>query len=329
MKQFSIFAILFLVLMPFIVSAADDPKDVKACEEARKESKEKIFDGFKVWESYLEKFPHGTCYSEAINNIKISGRGSVMTRSYQDEKNKEFFSESIAEYHLNSCAKTPTESVNIFAHDGNGNSVKADVYVDDNKIGTTPGEFKVPGCSFKLILRANNKYFYKKLNLQGGFDTTFINATLQPELQWSKKATKVKSPENYCKNLKEGGHKDWRLPTIDDFKTAIKCPSKLNGGNCEFYIKSYKSVKESSAETKFETKGEEVWISSAKGAKISFLEENKAFVAVSPDCPVSDNYVMIKRAENGEKSVYFQSVCLMDGSKKKEKSGDYDVRCVR
>lgn len=258
------------------------------------------------------------------------GRSYISTFSSRtkDGGGDEVSAEFAAEYSRDSCKKEATVPIIVFAHDEDGEAVSADVYIDDNKIGTAPGSFYVPICSFKLILKAKNKYFYKKLELHKEV-STFVNATMKPELQWSKKATKVKSPENYCKNLKEGGHKDWRLPTIDDFKTVINCPSKLNGGNCEFLIESYKSLNKSGSETKWATKENELWVSQTKGAKISSLEENEVFVAVSPDCPFSNNYVMIKGAENGETSAYFQSLCLMDGSKKKEKSGDYDVRCVR
>ncbi|MBO4711520.1 DUF1566 domain-containing protein [bacterium] len=55
-------------------------------------------------------------------------------------------------------------------------------------------------------------------------------------LQWSKKprfySTWVAANE-YCANLEEDGHKDWRLPTIDDWRSAVeKCPETATGGKC-------------------------------------------------------------------------------------------------
>lgn len=39
--------------------------------------------------------------------------------------------------------------------------------------------------------------------------------------------------ENYCKNLKQGGFADWRLPTIDELRTlVVNCPKVESGGAC-------------------------------------------------------------------------------------------------
>ena len=305
-----------LMLMPFAVNA--DSMTSKSPEEAVSASK---------------------------NIGDIGGRQS-MFRNYQ-RKDKvslktEFSSVFVEKYLSPACKDNPSKAtVIIFAHDEEGNVVKADVYVDDNKIGTAPGTFEVPGCSFKLMLKAKNKYFYTKLNLlkniqslktpDGKHDLnvigepTFINATMKPELQWSKKATDVKSPENYCKNLKESGHSDWRLPTIDDFKTVISCPSMLSGGSCEFTIESYKSF----SATKLEQMEKEVWISSIKGTKISFLGENETFAAASPDCPNSPSMVAIAKKDDGRNGVIFKHICSLGSSDEEKSSENYDVRCVR
>ena len=282
----------------------------------------------------------------ASKNIGDIGGRRSMFKNYQ-RKDKvslktEFSSVFVEQYKSQACKDNPAKAtVIIFAHDEDGNVVKADVYADDNKIGTAPGTFEVPACSFKLMLKAKNKYFYTKLNLlrniqsfktpDGKHDLnvvgepTFINATMKPELQWSKKAEKVKSPENYCKNLKESGYSDWRLPTIDDFKTVISCPSMLSGGSCEFSIKSYKSFSES----KCGEVEEEVWLSSVKGTKISFLGENETFAAASPDCPNSPSIVAITKEEDGRNSVYFKYQCSLGSSDEEKSSENYDVRCVR
>ena len=56
-------------------------------------------------------------------------------------------------------------------------------------------------------------------------------------LQWSDKTLntmKWGEAENYCKKLDEGGHNDWRLPTIDELKTLIKNPDTQTGGSSKF-----------------------------------------------------------------------------------------------
>ena len=61
-------------------------------------------------------------------------------------------------------------------------------------------------------------------------------------LQWSEKApTKMEwyNAINYCKTLDEGGHKDWRLPNIDELKTLIQnCPKTEAGGECKVSAES-------------------------------------------------------------------------------------------
>ena len=63
-------------------------------------------------------------------------------------------------------------------------------------------------------------------------------------LQWSKKARSTmtwKKAVNYCKNLNEGGHSDWRLPNIDELRTLIQNHSGTQtGGTCKISEKAGK-----------------------------------------------------------------------------------------
>lgn len=56
-------------------------------------------------------------------------------------------------------------------------------------------------------------------------------------LQWSEKAPNEMSwdeAKQYCENLHEGGHNDWRLPNIDELRTVIKnCSKTETGGECK------------------------------------------------------------------------------------------------
>ena len=56
------------------------------------------------------------------------------------------------------------------------------------------------------------------------------------QLQWSKKPrffTTWTAANEYCGNLDEDGHKDWRIPTIDELRSIVeKCPETAPGGKC-------------------------------------------------------------------------------------------------
>jgi hypothetical protein len=54
-------------------------------------------------------------------------------------------------------------------------------------------------------------------------------------LYWSERSSAMDwyKATNYCRNLREGGYSDWRLPTIDELRTLIKnCPKTVSGGSC-------------------------------------------------------------------------------------------------
>ena len=61
-------------------------------------------------------------------------------------------------------------------------------------------------------------------------------------LQWSEKAPtemEWRNAINYCNTLDEGGHKDWRLPNIDELRTLIQnCPGTVTGGECKVSAES-------------------------------------------------------------------------------------------
>lgn len=62
------------------------------------------------------------------------------------------------------------------------------------------------------------------------------------DLEWSDKSSNRmtwNAAKNYCSNLTEGGHNDWRLPNIDELRTLIKnCPKTETGGQCKVSEKS-------------------------------------------------------------------------------------------
>ena len=60
--------------------------------------------------------------------------------------------------------------------------------------------------------------------------------------RWSSKSKKMMNwydAVDYCKNLNEDGHNDWRLPNIDELRTLIKnCPKTETGGQCKISEKN-------------------------------------------------------------------------------------------
>ena len=58
----------------------------------------------------------------------------------------------------------------------------------------------------------------------------------QKTLQWSKKPrfySTWAAANEYCANLDEDGHKDWRVPTIDELRSIVeRCPETATGGKC-------------------------------------------------------------------------------------------------
>jgi hypothetical protein len=68
--------------------------------------------------------------------------------------------------------------------------------------------------------------------------------TKKRPLQWSKNFrsyTTWISANEYCANLDEDGHKDWRLPTIDELRSVVEqCPETATGGKCAISEKNGK-----------------------------------------------------------------------------------------
>lgn len=56
-------------------------------------------------------------------------------------------------------------------------------------------------------------------------------------LEWStsyREGLSYNVARQYCANLSEGGHDDWRLPTIDEWRSTFqKCPETQPGGKCK------------------------------------------------------------------------------------------------
>ena len=140
-------------------------------------------------------------------------------------------------------------AIKVYAQDEKGNDIDADVFVDDKKVGRAPGTFKVPLCSKKLLIKNGEIEYSEELSLKEKQVKTLQAQLKRKSLQWSNKTPNRMNWNdaiNYCKNLNEGGHSDWRLPNIDELRTLIQnhsgtqtsgsCPisekaGKLDGGD--------------------------------------------------------------------------------------------------
>lgn len=63
-------------------------------------------------------------------------------------------------------------------------------------------------------------------------------------VEWSDiSATRGFEADDYCKNLEEGGHTDWRLPTIDELRTLIQNhPNTISNGSCKISQKEKRTT---------------------------------------------------------------------------------------
>lgn len=150
----------------------------------------------------------------------------------------------------------PRESaIKVYAQDGKSNVIEAEVYVDGKKLGKTPGTFKVPLCSKKVVVKKDEMEYSEILYLpllESSLKEKQVKTIQALLLQWSKRPRSNSSyyetgPWNwndavdYCKNLDEDGYSDWRLPNIDELRTLIvNNPYIENGGYCKISEKAGK-----------------------------------------------------------------------------------------
>ena len=139
----------------------------------------------------------------------------------------------------------------------------------------------------------------------------------QKNLQWSEKAptTLVQlQAREYCKELREGGYKDWRLPTINDLRTLIQNhPGTVMGGTCKIYHNGTSMNRD--------------WTNDCAGRRgnnFSKLGDNETFWSSSMDYIYDDNAWFVS----------FSSGEIYSGYRGNDNYGKYygihnHVRCVR
>ena len=147
----------------------------------------------------------------------------------------------------------PRESaIKVYAQDGRGSVVEADVYVDGKKLGKAPGTFKVPLCSKKVVVKKGEMEYSEILSLpllESSLKEKQVKTIQASLLHWSAVSGSIdwdKAVE-YCKNLEEGGYSDWRLPNIDELRTlVVNSPYAEPGGYCPISEKAGKLSRKNS-----------------------------------------------------------------------------------
>ena len=117
---------------------------------------------------------------------------------------------------------------------------------------------------------------------------------------------------NYCRNLRENGYSDWRLPTISELRTTIiNCPATQTGGFCR--------VSDSCLSY-------DCW-GNLNGCSCGHRQSNDGYYSKFGD----NNYVVLwsssTRSDDTDRAwvVFFQSGWVENDSK----SSNCNVRCVR
>ncbi len=128
-------------------------------------------------------------------------------------------------------------AVKVSAQDEDGNDIEADIYIDENKIGITPGTYKIPLCSSEIKLVSDLQQFKKKISLK---EKTIlpIKAVMAPKYrEWSERSEKkmiFSDADSYCEELIEKGKTDWRMPSVSELRQLIKnCPATVSSGKCK------------------------------------------------------------------------------------------------
>ena len=197
-------------------SAKDRDEDESACENARKHKT--IY----AWQSYLKDFPNGKCADKAEAFLAKTDEKECETIREDDEQY--VWEEYIKTFPHGKCADKADK---IICEETRKQNTRAawESYLKLFPDGKCAEEGK-----------AVRKNFKKTGNLEW-------SDLLQSYTSW-------KEADNYCKNLEEDGHSDWRVPNIDELRTLVQNhPGTVVGGKCrisekhnklndEFYIGS-------------------------------------------------------------------------------------------
>ena len=104
---------------------------------------------------------------------------------------------------------------------------EAEAIIDELACGNANKKNSIEAWNLYLKIRPKGKCAFKaKVEIK----------KLNRKLIWSERSSikmNWNAAKQYCENLTEGGHSDWRLPNIDELRTTIKnCSKTETGGEC-------------------------------------------------------------------------------------------------
>ena len=186
--------------------------DIEACNSVRKDP------SFHAWSLYLHNFPKGKCAKEAKKAMDtISCKRAVSSSDWEaylkDFPHGKCASEAKIIVEVDSCRKAMEEN----------SRAGWEAYLRDRG-------FQNGRCSYEGKVFVNQ---YRKI---GGLEWSDVSVA---DDGYFGEASRYSWEEanSYCKELKEGGHRDWRLPTVDELKMLIrncrKTESEENNGDFE------------------------------------------------------------------------------------------------
>ena len=196
------------------VAEAKAALDELTCEKMKKKDDIRYWD----WEEYLKTFPQGKCAEKARTALKELEEADC---EYARNAGKEWFWKRYLEnFPQGKCAeeaKSVLKELDASACRKAREKNEYDEWQDYLK------EYPEGKCAEEA-----NKNIDKMRTIG--------------RLEWSERSGGEKNwydAVNYCRNLDELGHTDWRLPNIDELRTLIQnCPKTETGGECRVSAKN-------------------------------------------------------------------------------------------
>jgi len=180
--------------------------DHDACETARKYNKPYY------WIFYFDNFPNGECAAEA--KTVWENEDKKVCEEAREEKNHWYWEEYLEKFPEGKCAEEAKSRMDEICCEWSRKDNHWKYYFDRFPNGKCADEAK------KNI---------EKMQTIGG-------------LEWSERSGEKMNwydAVSYCRNLKELGHTDWRLPNIDELRTLIQnCQKTESGGECKVSSKN-------------------------------------------------------------------------------------------